>query len=421
VVKLGGALLRSLLSFFKRKEQEDMSLAKGSVSKLGYYAESSFGEAASTASNFLRILFNSESLSGNRELYTSEDLRSDRMKPGSRSGNRAAGGQITMDFKPFLSLDLMLKSFGLDQSDSTETSAVLSATTAVRGDYYHQSTTSVWLCSIGGAIDSGELPFDETKSQVDLVSGARFIRNTTVVGPLTYTDKIGKLVHTGKSALTIDSITIEKQILGGTANLYERYVGTRMNTVGFNFQQRGNAKVVMDLLAKSVDSGSASYSAAIVSDPLLALLPVAGDPVVIGSDCFLTLSDIGTGVAEVRPYLQASLNLNNNIDGNAYVMSQDSRFDLPEGQRLVTGSFVTYFKDRLEYNAFRDKKKVGIKLSVGAPDAVYWEFAIAEATLSGGGSPTITGAGALQTTFNFEAFIQSGSSDFTLTMKYVLP
>jgi hypothetical protein len=419
-----------------------MSLAKGSVSILSYLHEGTFGTAPT--GNFIKILLNNESMQGNRELYSSDDLRSDRQKPGSRAGNKASGGQFVADFKAFQFIDLFSKAFGATRTPTTATPTNIAddtGFTAVRGTYYAKdntgasTTTSVWLCAIGGAVTNAEANesgasvglFDETKGQVIATSGARFIRCATspvMTGACVVVD-----TYVGASAMT-DSIAVEKQILGGTENLYELYTGSRINNIGIQIQQKGNLKTTFDLLSLAVSSGSAAYSSGFLASYLAAYDPgklatpvnvaAAADTVAIGSDCFITLENIGTGVAEVRPFTAASLQLNNNIDANAYVISQEDRFDLPEGSRSVTGSFTTYFKDRREYEAFRDKTKTKLRFSLALPDAVYLEMAINEAFLSGGGSPTISQAGALQTTFNFEAFVQSQSNDFTLTHKYLV-
>jgi hypothetical protein len=380
-----------------------MALAKGSKSKLVWAQEDTFGTLKSGAAS-TGLLFSSETLVEQIDTLTSEDIRSDRATPSVRGGNIASGGNITCDFAlqrafPWLTL---LTAGTVDQTAAPNV-ALTDAKAVSRGDlftvtaadakvHYYVALTAGTYNKVGATIaaDFAGLVAKGTKT----IGGINWmwVGHTTVY----------KYTITGGTDMTT-GLSLEKQVLGGTADNYTAFMGGKINSLELTLPQKGIVKANWALLFMKTQAAAATQM-----NPASITYPT--DDPVTGYDSAITVGTLGA-----RPIREGSLSINNNIDAETYILGSRTREDLVEGRRSLSARVTSFFKDRGEYDLFLQETVVPVTFSFAHAND-YLSITFAEAKLTGSGTPQVSGAGLITSSYDITGFKQDETNDLTVTM-----
>lgn len=374
-----------------------MSIAKGSRSKLLWKVESSYG-VAPTSTSYFQLPLRSESLVENINTIMSDEIRPGRSVPNIRGGNLAAGGSISTDFSAKFHIFLQHLLGGTPAETTfgnggTAWTAYASGA-KVRGEYL-TNASKLYQVVIGGTASAAP-----THSAGIVTTGGVTYE---YVGPDTY--NLYRRVITADSDFPAAGITFEKQIIGGNADRFIRFVGARLNTLGLTIPQEGIVQSDWGVVAKQPDDVNANTATVSNAETAFAMEPFTG------YEAFVSFE----GANAARPIREGTFNLTNNIDENAYVWGSRVRLDVPEGRREVSGSITTYFQDATEYDYFKNETEIGMKLSF-MRGGLYLEFDMPDVKLTGSGTPQITGQGLMTATFNWNAFQDDGAHDIKATI-----
>lgn len=373
-----------------------MSLATGARSALAFKEEVTFGTAPS--GNWEEMSFNSESLQENINTIVSNEVKSDRTVGNVRGGNIMAGGNIGFDLYSSKAGIFFKHLLCPTSSDSTITPSALSAIAVTRGTYV-TSNSKIYLALNDGTVTSGDVSTGLTHTSGDVTLGAVTWQYVAASATTIYQHLL-----TGNKDLPTGGLSFEKRIMGSGANQYFPMVGGRVNEINLNIPTEGIVTADLALLAQRSIAASASS--------------IAGTPTTTGDEPFVGLqADLRVNSVVNTVAQSATLRITNNLDGNAFVIGNRFRKDVPTGQRQITGTITMFFEDLTTYDLFKQETKVPIKFSF-AHNGNYMEFDMPECKLTGGTpTPAIAGNGTITHTFNFNAFKNTGAYDIRMTLK----
>ena len=382
-----------------------MAIAKGAKSRLAWKEESAIGTVATGNFNYRPLT--TESLDTAIETIQGEDIREDRATPNLRGGNISVGGNLTHDFgianQGLPWLRHLLAAGEAANGSAYSLSAIAASTAYKRGDYVLGTSDGVYLCVYGGTTDAGIV---QTSLSGTTVSGRENITSTTST-PLVfeYVGADGTDIYehtlTAGSTFAAGGLSLEKMILGGTADLYIMFIGCRLNGLDLNMTQRGIVKASWDILGITNTSGASSGAGTPAS---LAEVPV------VGHDIYIHMADSYNGVNNNQIWREGTLRVQNGIDADAFVLGSRYRIDVPEGQRQVNGSLTAYFVDSTQYNQFINETTITMGISM-IRDGDFLRFEFPEVKLTGNGAPKISGAGLMTMQFDWTAFKNAGAHD----------
>lgn len=384
-----------------------MAIAKGSKSKLIWVEESTFN-VAPLGPAYYPLEFSQESIVENINKIISADITSDRQVPAIRGGNIMTGGSVTADFGPDRWARWLLHLLAGTMNKTTVGKSALTpglvisalASGAITRGTYVLSHGGVYLCIKGGTITSGEATtglISTSGQEVTATSGCVFeyLRDDTAL--------FYKYVITAGVDFPTVGITIEKQILGGNADLLLSFTGGRLNTLGLTIPQEGIVQAAWGYLGiqsvKQTVTQSGTIEEATNDDPFT------------GFESFLLF-----GAGQVaRPVNTGNINITNNVEENIYTWGSRFRRDLPGNRREVNGQLTLYFEDTTEYDVFKGEVSQLATISFNR-QGKYLAFDMPETKLTGTGTPQISAQGAITAQFNIDAFHESGFHDVGVTI-----
>jgi hypothetical protein len=380
-------------------------LAKGSKSGLYWKEETALGDAPT--GNWNACPVTSEGFSENIATVSPNDIRADRRKPMTRGGNKADGGSISNDFGILRSLTWFrhLLAGGNAAAGSTLTPAALAISTAYnRGDYV-TSGANTYVCIVGGTTNStGVVGTLTTTSGRQNVAGA----TSTILVFEFVSVTSGNPLYTHTITAGVDwpavGIAFEKQIKGGTADLFLKFLGGRFNSFSLNVPQQGIITSTWNVLNLSGERGGSSG----IGTPVY-----PSDRVAIGYNAYVHLNGDLQGTAG-RPLNSFSMDINNGADENVYVMGQRNREEIPEGTRTANGRFSTYFKDATEYDYLINESKIALALTIIEKGA-FFKIEFPECILTGDSTPKVSGQGIVTADFEWNAGSETGNFDCKIT------
>ncbi len=370
--------------------------AKGSLSFINWGNEMAYGTApASTGTNYWGIPFVNEGLDQTINPIVSAEIRPDRTVPGVRGGNRASGGPITTDFGIHRHAGFFQHLLGGGAFVTTTlTPTALVAATYVRGDYV-TSNSKLYLCTVGGT-EGGTPALTHTAGEAQLPGGTVW----EYVGASTVT--IYKHVLTGGPNLPTGGIVAEKGIVGGDTNLYQMFVGGRMNSGRITIPQDGLVQAAWDILFQKPLPATSSPTTTGV---------VIGDSPVMGFESMMSLS--GNENYDLR---DGNFEIMNNISGTDYRIGSRDRKTTTEARRECRGQFTAYFTDITLFNYFQNETlfdalfsfhRSGNFLSIEFPEAKFFGTPL----------PKIGGAGTVTSTFDLHIQREVAAFDAQLVIK----
>lgn len=381
-----------------------MSVATGSRSGLAFKEETVYGTAPS--GNWEQMTFNNESLVETINTIKSNEINVSRTVGTIRGGNISAGGNVQLDMHS-AKLGLWLKHMISDTLvTGAYTVSALAAATYVRGDWV-SSATNVHCCLVGGVVTSG----DVTATLPSSVVGATEILTNTqwmVVGTVAAISANAKThTITGAPAFPVGGIAIEKQIIGGTNPGYFPVLGNRINTVTFNFPQEGICSIDVSLLGLKFGT--------------VAGTSIAGTTLIVPDDPFTGFqAEIKINSAINAVVQSGSVTINNNLDASVFTTASRYRRDVTAGRREISGKFQMVFEDLTQYNLFRNETKVPVFLSF-IHEGKYMSIDMPECKFTGGQpTPAIAGNGTVSSSFEFMAFLDTGTYDIKFILRNII-
>ena len=396
-----------------------MSIAKGSKSKLLIQngnmfglpfieGDASYDQWASDNSSqgiiqWEPLSFSAESMAEQIGEVRSDEMRSNRTVSGIRGGNIAVGGSVTMDFAIRRHQWLLRQLLAGTVTCAAETVSALATTTAYTRGQYIKSNNRVYLVVIGGttgaAITGGLTHTSGQATKFNLTTEWVANVDTTPVYRYTITPGVD---------FPADTLSMEKQLLGGTTAKYISYEGLRVNTLALTIPQEGIVKADFSFVGTKSVAGTSSRIT--TPDGVRTAPAITQDPVT-GHEAYLLW---GSGQSP-RPVKDGSLNITNSIDEQVYTWGNRYRRDVPEGVRTITGSLTLLFEDPTEYDYFKNEDTLNPKISFNR-NGEYMLWDIKEAKLTGNGTPQISGAGVMSAQFSLSAFEQAAANDIIVTI-----
>ena len=384
-----------------------MSVALGSKSRIAYAEETVFGTFPNVAAKEIGLL--SEGIEQSINTFVSDEIRSDRQVSAIRGGNKSAGGDINMELSPNV-LGTFLKHLLMCTPVTTTLTPTVAANSAVvaRGDYISvASGARRYLVTRAGtlAADISTVPPTSTDKSEEFLSGTATLQYFGI-----NTDTIYQHVFTANTVRPTGGLAMEKTIsLGGTNQMFQ-YVGGRVNSLSMTIPQEGIITAVLSMIfLKQAGTPTATGFSGITTP--------TDDPFA-GSQALVFILPPGSSTRTDDTVIRGfNLSVNNNFDGNIFVLGSRFRKDLVEGRRDVTGSFEAWFESMTQYNYFNNESIIGLIPTFNLLGQ-YMEIEIPAVKLTGGSpTPKIAGTGVISSSYNFQAFNNGGAYDIKVTLR----
>lgn len=388
-----------------------MAIAVGSKSALVYIEESTLGTLP-TSATYTSVPFRNETLGQSIENVLAEDIRSDRQRPEIRGGNKAVAGDITTDFgcvrDALMMRHLLASAVPSGGNLVTLSPAALADATAYKLGDVVAGVNNDYICVKPGTT-SGEDVTDlagaagVAPSNIDL-STTRW--HKLGISGIDSTDAAYRHVLVGGIDFPSVGLSFEKQIKGGDANKFIKLSGCRMNRMTINVQQNTGISVTWNVLGTTPADGSTSAASSVTA---------VNDRMITGHETLLGIGlTLDAAKAAVRPMRSGSITVDNQCDPNVYVCGERFRDAIPEGTRLINGSFETFFKNSTEFDYFANETELALVFFFyTGGHARYVE--LPKVKLTGDGTPKIPGQGVITGTFQFDAYTD-GSNDIKIHM-----
>jgi hypothetical protein len=385
-----------------------MSVGIGSKSILAYAIESTYGTfpGGTPAGTQLGII--SENIQSSRSSFASSEINPTRQMTSIRSGNVAAAGEINMEFSPNV-LGMLLKHLLMPDSYTATTvtpTALTNSLAVTRGSFYTSpaNSSAVYLCTRSGTASAsastsgGPVTVDYSEE----LNGTAYFQYFGAAGSIVYKHTLtaGKTKPTGGFAL-------ERQVFLDSGIQYFRYTGGRINTWSLSVPQEGIVRSNFGFIFLDLDSQSGSS--------LLGANVAATDEPFAGAECVVQVKPQGGSYADDFSLSDFNLNVTNGFDDRVYSVGQRRRRDLPEGMRVITGSFNAYFENVTKFGYFTGETALAL-LATFNHAGCYATVEVKKCRLTGGSpAPVVSGNGVLTASFNFEA-MTDGTNDIVVTL-----
>jgi len=224
------------------------------------------------------------------------------------------------------------------------------------------------------------------------------------LGKVTTTGTTVPYTHTITVGTSIPSFFIEKGFTD--LGVYDQYLGCKVNSLKLNIVPEGFQEMTVTFMGVKENIATSTFSATPTDR---GFTPYSGFAIA-------TVEEGGTALG----YATAidSLTINNNLDGNSYVIggSGERRY-IPEGVVTVTGTLRVLFESKDLYqkalNSTESSLKIVYKFGTGAGSAgnEYLEIYIPELIYQPQ-APTISGRGGILVELPFQAYYEN-STDAT--------
>lgn len=332
-----------------------MTVATGSQSDLGYIAESSYGVVPNTPS-MKRIRHVKSSLGVQKETYTSDEKRSDRMTADVRHGIVKVSGDIETelsvssfdDFIEALMGGTWVNGISKTESNYTELSAVASTKTFSVGSGHNLITDGF---KIGDLIQISNTGVNDSKFTITALTATTFTVAETVVdmsNDTSFTIQVlGKKLVIGN---TYRSFTIERAFRD--VNKYLLNKGCRINSMQMNIPATGIAKATFGIIGQ--DQMPMADTSADVDGQYT--------PVANTSPLISVKGELREGNQLLATVTGMTLNVNNQLDGKATLGSNHIQNVLWGKMQKVSGELTVLFENATMYNKFINETESSVDL-----------------------------------------------------------
>lgn len=378
-----------------------MSIGIGSKSRLAYAEETEFGVFPVDAPAY-QLGFNSESIQNTRNTFMSDEINPNRSVSAIRSGNVAAGGDITLELAA-TGLGVLFKHLLMGGITTTAvTPTALPVSTAVARGSYFTSGGRVYLCTRSGTTSVSNV-LSSTDSNVQTLNG-------TAMFQYFGTGTVYRHVFNSGIARPAGGLSFERTVVSSGDETFFTYVGGRVNTFGLNIPQEGIVTSTLGMLFLDMDTAQ-NNEAQFVSYNATAEEPFAGS----GASIEVQLQ-AGSSFEDLS-ISTASLNVTNNYDTNIYTIGRTRRRDIVEQRREVTGSFTAFFEDLTKFNYFKNESELLVRYIL-CHKGMHMRITLPYVKFTGGSpTPTIGGNGVVSSSFDYQAFAPvAGTSDITVEL-----
>lgn len=343
-----------------------MPIATGLNKQIAYKLETTFGTlAGSTGGQLLRRVtanFNLE-----KEVYESNELRTDFQVSDSRHGVRSAVGSLSGEISPTTYYDFIgsiLAKVPVTINSLTAQTLTIAASTVINGVQTYTVGTAPGNYLTGGFkigdvvritlsantnnLNRNLLVIGVTSNSLTVISvnGQALTPETTAATSSTIT-VFGKKTWAPLTGHTDDSYTIEEWY--NDISVSEVYTGMKLNTASISIPASGMATVEFGFMGKDLtQTGASKYFTAPTAQTTKGVTSSANGVLMVG----------GSPVAIVTGL---NININRNMS-NAPVMGSNSIAEIFEGRIKVDGDFSAYFADATLRDAFKDETETSLSL-----------------------------------------------------------
>lgn len=211
----------------------------------------------------------------------------------------------------------------------------------------------------------------------------------------------GPYVHTFKIGSSLPSFTIEKGFTD--LGIYHLYNGCKVNSLTLNVVPEGFQEVTINFMGAKETVDTTSFD----STPTdLTFVPFEGFSIA-------TVEEGGTALGYVTAI--DGLTINNNLDGNSYVIGgQGERRYLPEGIVAVSGTLRALFESGSLYEKALNSTETSLKIVYkfgdgdGSSGNEYLEILIPELIFQPQ-APVISGGGGIVVELPFQAYYDNSN------------
>lgn len=380
-----------------------MSVGIGSKSKLGYIVETAYGTfPASPTGIQLGIL--SESIQNTRNTFQSEELNPLRKVTAVRSGNVAAGGDINVELSPN-ALGTFLRHLLMNTVTTTTVTptAITNSLATTRGAYY-SANSRTYLCTRSGTTSANAAAnFTSQDSAEEFLEGTAYFQYYAPVATTLY-----KHVLNAGATKPTGGFSMEREVFLDGGSQFFRYVGGRVNGFNLTIPQEGIITGVLSMIFLDLDTTASTTIWNVFQTP--------SDEPFAGSQAVIQTKAPAGSYADDFTISQASMSVQNNFEANVYSVGLKRRRDLPEGRRVVTGSFTAHFENMTNFNYFKNESTIGLKMTFNNA-GMFMSIELPYVKLSGGSpAPVISGQGVVSASFDYQAFADGANYDVIVEM-----
>lgn len=335
-----------------------MTVATGSQSDLGYVAEVAYGVMPSTP-QFKRIRHTKSSLGVQKETYTSDEKRTDRMTADVRHGIVKVSGDIETelsvksfdDFIEALMGNTWENGISHDENDYTDISAVGSTKVFTVGAPGADLIADGY--KIGDVVKLSGTSVNTGVFTIANLTDNTFTVNETVVNmssETTFTlEVLGKKLKIGN---TYRSFSIERAFRDVVK--FQVNKGCRINSMNMNIPATGITKATFGIIGQDQtpmsNTSADTNSVYTPSDTTSPLISVKGE-LREGNQLMATVTGL-------------TLNINNQLDGKATLGSNYIQNVLWGKMQKVSGELTVLFEDATMYNKFINETESSIDLKL---------------------------------------------------------
>lgn len=173
------------------------------------------------------------------------------------------------------------------------------------------------------------------------------------------------------------SFTFEKKFEGGATDYFERYVGSRINTLSLNLSAKEIVTGSFGIMSKQATPDDDIVTGATYTAPNT-------NPVMNASTGFQSLTMAGITQPEL---MDLSITITNNM-GQQPVMGQVGSKGVRTGRFEVTGQFTAYFANQEMLANYIGNVATDLSFIVGGSGALNYTFAIGNLKFTAVGTPT---------------------------------
>jgi hypothetical protein len=343
------------------------SIAAGSLVEYGYTSEVVFGSTP-TGRAFKKVRDVGFSLNLQKEIYQSEERKTDRMRQDARHGYRSVAGEVNGDISEQSWDDFLEAVIGGTWANITPVSTTLDISIDSTANKITSLTSSFDFLTSG--ITVGDVFFVVTNpGPVSGFSGEYLTvlsatASTIEVEPNTITTtaasvsvariyEVGRKVSIGN---TYRSFTFERWLTD--RNLYQQFRGVRINQVTFSIPASGLASLTFGVLGQDATIFSSTTVASVYSET-----PQTTPFAVVNGALFEGGQVLGLVTA-------AEITLNNNM-ASSQVVGSNIVPDILFGRYAdVTGTITVLFSDASALNKFVDQVESSLVIRLQNKDVL---------------------------------------------------
>jgi hypothetical protein len=382
-----------------------MPAASGVFKQLSYKVESSYGVAPGTTL-FTPLRRVTSDLNLTKDVYQSNEIRTDQQMQDMRHGVRRVQGSITGELAPGAYADFMAAALRRDFAAVTQVTG-LSLTIATSGSDYTVSGVTGALTSgikIGDVvrISAGTglnadvlnknllvLNIVTTTLTVRVLNGSSI---TTGSGTACTIQVPGKKTYAPTSSHTNRSFAFEHWFSDMSPTLSELYLGCQPTGVELQLPATGLATVNMGFVGQSVTTSTSRYPTTFNAANAKGLCAAVNGILAIG----------GTPVANITG---ASVSLQSNRSGDP-VVGSNTVPTLFAGRILASGQLTAYFESATLRDAFLNETDTSLIIALTADNAAAADFVtLTMPRIKVNGHTVNDGEGGLVATIPYQALL----------------